>query len=82
MRKKKGPPPPLDNELSEPELYITDCECGTKECDRFILAMINPSIKPIDDSEKLAAVLYVPVKIVPEIINQMLRYALKKGLKI
>jgi hypothetical protein len=47
----------------DPELLIQACECGRPDCDRFVIAIIHPVIKPLEsDPSELVAMCYVPKK--------------------
>lgn len=66
----------------EPQLLIQACDCETDHCDRFMMAMIRPVIRPVTGSDELVGVLYVPVEHAQSIVDKVRDLAARLGVQV
>ncbi len=68
----------------EPELHIQECQCGTPTCDRIIVAMVRPVIKPLapEDGGELASLVYLPMAAVQGMVDHIRKLCRDKGVRI
>lgn len=62
----------------EPELFLTPCQCETPDCDRFIIAMLRPVIKPLEGTNELVSMVYFPKGMAHDLVSQVRQLAAER----
>ncbi len=70
------------SEEAVPEFIITDCDCGSSECDSIMLVMVHPVIRPIADTEDLCSLVHFPLSCAQGLIDEIRRRAKTKGIRL
>lgn len=61
---------------------VKNCECGASGCDRIILCMGRPVIKPTTETGELVSMVYLPVEHAQMVVDQIRALAKKKGVRV
>lgn len=66
-----------------PEFLVRPCDCGGRDCQSIIFAMIKPVLRPLEPgSDELGALVHFPMANLQSLVDYVRELAAEKGFEI